>query len=415
MVGPTTRSRARDDTETPEPAHRHESFSVFVNVEDAPQERRITRKDFDEWIGKNPDEFFGMICRRGASHVEDKKELQQRTQNLEDQVSALQDRNIEIQENADNLQAQLDANKARILDVETERNEFARLVARAAASARQTPATSAEATQKKSSKVTDPAQLNDGKDPRFEDWMMLMKNKLRANADHFHTPELRIAYVVGRCTGDALKHVSPRMRDGATSKYFDADDIFEHLDSVYGDPNRVVNAKRRYHSLMMKPNDKFHSFLSEFLYLADEAGVNVDDRKEDLYNELTTELQKLVINEADREDGTFTEFTSHCSRTANRLEVIQNRQRGGRFGRCTTSPSTSFGSSKQTGSSSTPTIKREETNSAQRATSIQERRCFVCQEPGHIVRDCPKRKSTTELKIMEQEEQKDEDSENAST
>lgn len=115
-------------------------------------------------------------------------------------------------------------------------------------------------------KVSNPPELNDGRDHRFGDWMRLIKNKLLVNTNHFYTPTLRIAYVVCRCTGDAVKHVSPRMRDEAISKYADSDDIFEPLDGVFGDLNPLVNAKRRFHSLMMKPSHKLLSFpLSKFL------------------------------------------------------------------------------------------------------------------------------------------------------
>jgi hypothetical protein len=44
----------------------------------------------------------------------------------------------------------------------------------------------------------------------------------------------------------------------------------------------------------MKPGDKFYSFLSKFLYLANKAGVHEDKWKEDLYNKLTFKLQELV-------------------------------------------------------------------------------------------------------------------------
>ena len=40
----------------------------------------------------------------------------------------------------------------------------------------------------------------------------------------------------------------------------------------------------------MKPSNKFHSFLSKFLYLANEAGVHKEEWKEDLYNKLTFRL-----------------------------------------------------------------------------------------------------------------------------
>ena len=36
-------------------------------------------------------------------------------------------------------------------------------------------------------KIPDPPMLTDGKEPRFEDWLPLMTQKLTANADQFNT------------------------------------------------------------------------------------------------------------------------------------------------------------------------------------------------------------------------------------
>jgi hypothetical protein len=179
-------------------------------------------------------------------------------------------------------------------------------------------------TARKTAKIPDPPMLSDGKTPQFDDWLVLMEQKLAANADHYNTPELRRAYVASRCEGDAAKHVSKRLREGAANRYTDSKDVLDHLKQVYHDPNRLANAKFKYRNLVMK-GEKFHDFLTEFLYLAEEAEINRDDWKEELYQKLTAKLQELTIPEALRANGTFQEFADYCSQTANRLEVIKNR------------------------------------------------------------------------------------------
>ena len=96
-----------------------------------------------------------------------------------------------------------------------------------------------------------------------------------------------MAYVAGRCTGQAARHLTPRMREGTTMPYEDSTGILKHLDEIFGDPNRLINAKRGYRELLMKPGNEFNTFLSEFLHLADEAGVPLTSRKEDFYQKLT--------------------------------------------------------------------------------------------------------------------------------
>lgn len=58
--------------------------------------------------------------------------------------------------------------------------------------------------------------------------------------------------------------------------------MLDHLKKIYSDPNRVTTVKRQFRKLYLKTTDKFHNFLSEFLYLAAEAGVSEDDWKDNL-------------------------------------------------------------------------------------------------------------------------------------
>lgn len=46
-----------------------------------------------------------------------------------------------------------------------------------------------------------------------------------------------------------------------------------YLENVFADPNHERVAKQKYNTLYMRPSTKWHDFLSEFLYLAVEAGV----------------------------------------------------------------------------------------------------------------------------------------------
>ncbi|OJJ82792.1 uncharacterized protein ASPGLDRAFT_129833, partial [Aspergillus glaucus CBS 516.65] len=75
--------------------------------------------------------------------------------------------------------------------------------------------------------------------------------------------------------------------------------------------------------LYMKTSDKFHEFLSGFLYLAAEADVAEKDWKNELYTKLTTRLQELCISDCIK-NGTFQEFSSAVSQTASFLKVINH-------------------------------------------------------------------------------------------
>ena len=131
-----------------------------------------------------------------------------------------------------------------------------------------------------------------------------MTQKLEANHDHYNSPQLHRAYVASCCDGKARKHITPQLRSESVNLYEDSSNMIEHLKTIYDDPNQVTTAKNQFRQLYMKNTDRFHDFLSEFLYLATEAGVSDDDLKDELYHQITTKLQELTMPEINS-DGTF--------------------------------------------------------------------------------------------------------------
>ena len=88
--------------------------------------------------------------------------------------------------------------------------------------------------------------LDDGKAVRFDNWLVLIKQKLTKNADHYDTPGLRIALVLGYITGKAQRHMAPRLREGAINRYKDSDKILKYLKVIYNDPNCLITMKNKF-------------------------------------------------------------------------------------------------------------------------------------------------------------------------
>ena len=56
-----------------------------------------------------------------------------------------------------------------------------------------------------------------------------MAKKLAANADHYNTKALRMAYMDSRVDSNAYKHLATRLRIGARKLFATAEEMFEVL------------------------------------------------------------------------------------------------------------------------------------------------------------------------------------------
>ena len=274
-------------------------------------------------------------------------------------------------------------------------------------------ASPAPESSKKSSKIADPPILIDGKDLTFENWLSLIQDKLAANADHYPTPTMRLAYIKSRCGGRAAEHLMTRSRDEAPNKYKDATDVIDHLKTIYQDVNRVITAKAKFRQLYMKPSDRFQEFLSDFSYYAQESSLAESEWKEELYQRISTNMQRQLMRESNDTGLDFSGFAAECTRVANRLEQISLRDQRGRnqgninSGRASNREATSTG--QRGGSTLANTTVTSQTakppgglTAEARAQLMKEGKCFNCKERGHLSRDCPHKKKAAELKALEQ-------------
>jgi hypothetical protein len=250
---------------------------------------------------------------------------------------------------------------------------------------------------KKSTKMADPEPLSDGQEPKYEQWLSRMKNKLEANADHYPTEVLKITYIESRTKGDAARHLEPRMRTDHPEKYQTAKDMFDHLDEIYLDPNRLMNAKTDFRRLIMKNSDKYQQFLTRFLHLAGEAQVPKNDYMEEFHQKLSFDMQSTVTT-AFSISKTFDEFQKHCSKAAHTLEHINEvrDKQNSRKKNTNREPKTSLSATKPRAEGPKPNA------NADREKLMREGKCFYCKETGHLAHSCPLKNKPADLKPIEE-------------
>ena len=70
--------------------------------------------------------------------------------------------------------------------------------------------------------------------------------------------------------------------------------MLDYLASIYVNPNAVRDARHDYNSLTMKLSQSFAEFQTQFLHLASQAQVSRESLRLDLYDRVTTPLQKGI-------------------------------------------------------------------------------------------------------------------------
>ncbi|KAI9768865.1 MAG: hypothetical protein M1839_003948 [Geoglossum umbratile] len=66
--------------------------------------------------------------------------------------------------------------------------------------------------------------------------------------------------------------------------------LYEHLDELYGDPNKERNAQQAFKSLVIKKGQTFQKFYAIFLRSIADSNISFHDLKDDLNNKLTWKL-----------------------------------------------------------------------------------------------------------------------------
>jgi len=278
----------------------------------------------------------------------------------------------------------------------------------------------------KSAKIPDPPLLTDGREPTFDNWRIQINGKLEVNADHFATEQARMTYVFGRTGGDAQNHLKPRRSPQSVDPFTTADDMIQHLASIYEDPFRVQNARRDYRRLMMKNTETFPDFYTRFLHLAGEGQIPSEDLRPDLYDKLTIELQRAIAP-TEESLATLQDLQRALRRLDQNLRQIQERT--DRAKTRVTAKTTSVTTARSATTAAAKPFVRESTtaqassttprpslpaytrfpsenprnNDLRQSTPVDPTgECFNCHKIGHYASSCPEPKKA-DLKEIEEE------------
>jgi len=401
-----TASPEQPEYHEPEPGRR----VSFIPYPDLP-DQYYTEDEFRQQCTTNSASTFELV---NTMVNEFKSIIADMQEDLDTKKETIADMRTELSARAEELAAkddELATKNQQLEELVAERDQLQRTVSHMAVAQVMNPSRGGSvppAEPRKSAKIPDPPLLTDGTDPKFENWVSKMRNKLKSNRDHYPTEDMRITYVESRVEGKALEHLTPRLRVDAVNPYNTAEEMFKHLESIFQNPNREANAQRDFRKLNMKMKESFQSFLSTFQHLAGEAKIPAAMYKDELHHRLTWRLQEATMREWMDRRLTFEEYAETCTKFADHLAVIQetrNRTRAGEKSTTTTDQKQREGTPTLTGTSTSRTPYTGTVYlSDERRELMRKGKCFYCKADGHILKDCPVKKKIASVSEIETQE-----------
>ncbi len=145
-------------------------------------------------------------------------------------------------------------------------------------------------------KLFDSSVFIDDKDLIIDDWLSIIRNKLKENANWFFIDVQQKAYVRIRIDDDVMKHLIFRFFKNSIKSYIISKEIFDDLYQIFDDSNRRANALKTYKRLKQIESFKnFNTFWTEFQKLVNDSKLyNQKALLEDLKNKMSYELQKTL-------------------------------------------------------------------------------------------------------------------------
>ena len=240
----------------------------------------------------------------------------------------------------------------------------------------------------KSSKIPHPDKF-DGITPQYQVWRAQMNSKLRINNDYFPTADEQVNYIMSRTTGDAANLIVNRID---RSEFENAAFLWEFMNSVYDDPDRINTYKQKYRELKQN-RVPFGEFYTKFQEYASLINRNEDIMLDDLKDKIDLRLRRMwdnapvdiiTLNQARK---LLQDFDNRACAT-DKVKAAEKTERLTRDSKDRKKRGSTTVRTERTEQTTYQHGRRSQRNSAGYAY-VAGVECYRCHEMGHYAKDCP--------------------------
>ena len=130
----------------------------------------------------------------------------------------------------------------------------------------------------------------------YEIWKQLVKNKLIVNVDHFADEYTKATTIVSWIEDKARRHVFAR-RNVDMIFFKISQMIFDVLSLIFAKKNKKRSIRNKFKVLIMRINQRFSKFFSEFLLLSNQLSHYSKQNLTDEFREkLTSQFQRVIVS-----------------------------------------------------------------------------------------------------------------------
>ncbi len=217
-----------------------------------------------------------------------------------------------------------------------------------------------------------------------DNWLSRMRNKLKANKNHFSIEELKIVYIESRVSEAAIKHIASRMQNIFLNSFLEVEEVLSIIDKMYDDFNHRHTTQRQY-SKLYQNKIFFHEFWMKFQRFSAELEYNNETLLDDLQHKISSDLQRATLN---KWITNLNDFVDICMQVDVRLTELNARLiiKVSAISAARSVASTS--SARSTSSvSAWKKLRRSNLDSIQKELFKKEL-CFKCKKSEHKAYDC---------------------------